>query len=91
MPLLVLGDSAYPLLSWLMKPYPDNEALKPQQHHFNYRQSRARMVVENALGWLTGRWQCLLKRMDYYEIEHIVNVVAVCVVLENICGLQENT
>ena len=48
-PLLVLGDSAYPLLPWLMKPYLDNAHTTPQEQIFNYRQSRSRIVVENAL------------------------------------------
>ena len=30
-PLLVLGDPAYPLLSWLMKAFPDNGSLSSQQ------------------------------------------------------------
>ena len=45
-PLLVLGDPANPLLPWLMKPYPDIGNLSRAQQHYNYRQSRARMVVE---------------------------------------------
>ena len=36
-PLLILGDPAYPLLPWLMKAYPESGALTPQQRHFNYR------------------------------------------------------
>ena len=48
-PLLVLGDSAYLLLLWLMKPYLENALTTLQEQIFNYRQSRARMVVENAL------------------------------------------
>ncbi len=49
-PLVILGD---PLLPWLMKPFADTENMTRQQKHFNYRQSRARMVVENAFGRLT--------------------------------------
>ena len=47
-PLLILGDPAYPLLPWLQKAYPETGSLTQQQQHFNYRQSRARMVVENS-------------------------------------------
>ena len=54
-PLLVLGDPAYPLLSWLMKAFSDNGSLSCQQKTFNYRLSRARVVVEHAYGRLKGR------------------------------------
>lgn len=86
MPLVILGDSAYPLLPWLMKPYLENSATTPQQHNFNYRQSRARMVVENSFGRLKGRWRCLLKRIDLH-VSNVPNVVASCVVLHNICEI----
>ena len=69
----------------MMKPHPDTDHLTAAERHFNYCQSRARMVVENAFGRLKGRWHCLLKRMDYYDIEHTTIAVASCVVLHNIC------
>ena len=53
-PIVVLGDPTYPLLPWLMKPYIDNGHLSPEQQTFNYRLSRARVVVEDAYGRLKG-------------------------------------
>ena len=51
-PLLILGDPAYPLKSWLMEPFSDS-GLTTRQRKFNYQLSRAR-VVENAFGQLKG-------------------------------------
>ncbi|XP_071490668.1 uncharacterized protein [Diadema antillarum] len=81
---VILGDSAYPLLPWLMKPFPDNGQLSREQRQYNYRQSRARMVVENAFGRLKGRWRILLKRNDTH-IAFLGNLVLACVVLHNLC------
>ena len=58
----ITADAAYHLLPWDMKPFPDNGNLPPEKSHFNYRLSRARMVVENAFSGLKGRCRCLLKQ-----------------------------
>ena len=84
-PLLILGDPAYPLFPWMMKPFADNGQLTADEHHYNCLQSRARMVVENSFGRLKGWWRSLLKRMDYYDIQHTTNAIASCMVLHNIC------
>ena len=53
-PPLILGDAAFPLQPWLMKPC-TNANPTPQQRYYNYRLSRARMVTEVAFGQLKGR------------------------------------
>ena len=62
-PPLIVGDSAFPLQSWLMKPY-TNATLSPKQRYFNYRLSRARMVTESAYGQLKGRWRVLFRKNE---------------------------
>ena len=85
-PLVIVGDAAYPLMPWLMKPFINNRRLDEEQKHFNYRQSRARMVVENAFGRLKGRWRVLLKRMEI-GIKSVPNVISACCVLHNMCEI----
>ena len=89
-PLFILGDSAYPLETWLIKPFSQNAAATPQQRNYNYRISRARIVVENAYGRLKARWRRLLKRNDMH-LNNIPVVVTVACVLHNICEIDGDT
>ena len=87
MPLVILPDAAYPLLPWVMKPFSANGKLSQKQLHFNYRLSRARMVVENAFGRLKGRWRCLLKQNEA-SIQQMNQIVTACCILHNICEIN---
>nr|XP_022907522.1 protein ALP1-like [Onthophagus taurus] len=55
LPYVFVGDEAFPLLPNLMKPYP-RKKLNPDERIFNYRQSRARRIVENAFGIMSSRF-----------------------------------
>ncbi|XP_077057586.1 uncharacterized protein LOC143710531 [Siphateles boraxobius] len=44
----ILGDSAYPLQNWLLKPFTDTGRLTVEQQIYNKKICRARIVVENA-------------------------------------------
>ncbi|KAK7925393.1 hypothetical protein WMY93_007703 [Mugilogobius chulae] len=87
-PLVLLGDSAYPLLPWLMKPYPEGAAVTADQINFNFKLSQARMAVERAFGRLKGRWRCLLKECDAH-ITFVSRIVSACCVLHNYLEVHE--
>ena len=87
LPLYLIGDSAYPLQTWLMKPFPHNGILTRAQKTYNYRLSRARIVVENVYGRLKARWRRLMKRNDMH-ISHIPTVTAAACILHNMCEVH---
>ncbi|XP_065121943.2 uncharacterized protein [Paramisgurnus dabryanus] len=89
-PVMLLGDPAYPLMSWLMKGFPDNGHLSREQRLFNYRLSRARMTVECAFGQLKGRWRCLLKKIEV-SITRVPTIISACCVLHNLCSMNDDT
>lgn len=88
-PVFLIGDPAYPLKPWLLKGFSDPGHLTREQQLFNYRLSRARMVVECAFGRLKGRWRCLLKRNDTH-LHKLSLTIAACCILHNICEEQND-
>ena len=77
-----VGDDAFPLERWLMKPYP-MRFLTHSQRIFNYRMSRARRIVENAFGIMAHRWRCLLITMQQ-KPSTVTTIVKGCLTLHNI-------
>lgn len=61
----LIGDGGFPLLEWLLRPYNETPKFGLQKRYFNYRLSRARMVVENAFGILKGTFKSRFKETFY--------------------------
>jgi hypothetical protein len=65
LPFVMLGDEAYPLLSYLMRPFPRRQ-LTESKRIFNYRLSRGRREVESAFGVLAAKWRILNRPMETF-------------------------
>ena len=83
----LVGDAAYPLYTWLMKPFPYSKNMEPNQERFNLALSQARVTIERAFGVLKGRWRILLGKVCL-EPSFAADVVIACSVLHNICQEQ---
>ena len=81
MPFVIVGDEAFGLKTYMMKPYPSRQ-LSDDERIFNYRLSRARRVSENAFGILSNRFRVLDKHI-YLSPEKSTTVTNACIVLHN--------
>ena len=89
-PIFLVGDSAYPLSTWLMKPFPYSAGLTQAEKRFNYQLSRARIVAENAFGRLKARWRRLSKSNDM-NVDNVPTVITACCILHNMCEIHGDT
>ena len=87
---LLLGDSAYPLIPFLIKPFSFSSSLTFQQKNCNYRLSRARVVVEISFGRLKARWRRLSKQVDFH-IDNVPHIIAACCALHNMCEIHHDS
>ena len=83
-PVLILGDLAYHLKSWLMKAYPESSNMRESEKSFNYKLSCARIAVERAFGLLKDTWRILLNQQGT-NINNVQVVVIACCTLHNYC------
>lgn len=81
MPHVIVADAAFPLKSYLLKPYGGRNLPRDRQK-FNYRLSRARMSVEKAFGILAARWRIFLRPI-HMGVEKVDTLVMAACILHN--------
>ena len=89
-PIYLIGDSAYPLLPWLLKPFPFSISMPTDHKTYNYRLSHGWVIVEIAFGRLKARWRRLSKQRDM-DISNVPNVILACCTLHNICEIHNDS
>jgi len=81
---LLVGDSAYLLSVWLMKPFKQTPTLTESQLRFNRALRQAQVVIEQAFTILKGHWRCLYKPLEE-KTSRVPTTIMACCVLHNIC------
>jgi hypothetical protein len=76
----LLGDSAYPLSSFLIKPF--NNPENTLQTQFNITHSLHRVIVENAFGRFKNRFSSL-KELNVKKVSTAVQLTECCIILHN--------
>ena len=82
---VIFGDEAFPLKTYLMRPYSGAQCDDIEKQQFNYRLSRARRVVENAFGILSQRFR-IYNRTIQLQPEIVDKVILTTCILHNFIG-----
>lgn len=88
-PFVFIGDEAFPLRNYLMRPFPRKQTQDNAKSYYNYRLSRARMTVECAFGILSSKFRIILKSIEtkVENADHIVK--AICILHNTIIDLEK--
>lgn len=78
---VILGDEAFPLKPYLMRPYPGRN-LDVSKKIFNYRLSRGRRVVENAFGLLAQKFRIYFRPIQA-KPENVDHMILSTLILHN--------
>ncbi|KAH9377751.1 hypothetical protein HPB48_026947 [Haemaphysalis longicornis] len=79
----LLGDSAYPLLPWLLPPYQSTRGLAQHEEDFNRLHSQKRVTIEGAFGLLKNRFRRLFY-VNALSIKQAVLIIIGRCVLHNL-------
>ena len=85
----LLGDPAYPLISFLMREYANGGKTK-QEQYFDLKLCSGHNVIECAFGRLKARFGTLRRQMDI-NIEDLPYVIYTCFILHNYCEMHHES
>lgn len=82
-PYVFLGDEAFPLKTFIMRPYPRRQATDVTKIRFNKRLSATRVSVECTFGMMASKFRMLYKTIET-SVENAIKIVMSICLLHNI-------
>lgn len=82
LPYVLVGDEAFTLSDYLLRPYPEKGGLDLERNIFNFRLSRARRVIENSFGIMVSQWRILKKPIEA-SVGNTISMVQAIICLHN--------
>ena len=90
MPYVIVGDEAFPMKTYLLRPYSKHHQEGDESKKiYNYRLSRALRVFENAFGILASRWKVFRRSLEV-QPETVDKVVLASCCLHNMLCKERN-
>lgn len=89
-PYYFVGDEAFPLSPYLIRPYPRRN-LDNLQRVFNYRLSCGRKTIECTFGMMTEKFQVLSTAICCHDVGKVNDIIKSCCVLHNFVRKREGT
>lgn len=86
-PYVIVGDEAFALTKYMLRPYPRSCNLSIKDKVFNYRLSRARRVVECTFGIWTSTWR-ILGRPITTNVDNAISIIKATVCLHNFLKMK---
>jgi hypothetical protein len=86
--LYIIGDSAYPILQQIQKPFTAKLSGQEDQDAFDKCIRQGRVKIENTFGILKNRW-AILKNLNIDD-KYAATIVIACCVLHNFCRYNCN-
>lgn len=83
LPHVLIGDEAFALRPWLMRPFPYRQSRSDvRKENYNTRLCRARRVVENAFGILAQKWRIFYRPIEV-SVPTAISLVKTTCILHN--------
>ncbi len=86
----LVGDCAYPLLLYLLKPFPECKGMSQPKKLYNKSLSGCRHTIEHAFGLLKNKWKILTSPLTH-DPEKMTMLTCACYVLHNFCLVHGGT